>query len=169
MKLSACFKDKLKNEAAFILIEIIIVIAISSLLAVIFMDLIYGLYQKNSYFNLENDWQLDAYLAVDFIADQIKNSTKVELINEAEIDIYSYYHGSYQWLKFCSYKSKNIKNLSRKIGSQNLDFKDFGRNLSMLDNIKNIKFKKENDNLLKITLAVQHKKESLIVSRLINL
>lgn len=169
MKLSVCSKNNSKNEAGFILLEMILVIVISALLTVVFIDIIYGLYQKNSYFNFKNAWQLDAYLVVDFIADQVKNSTKVEIINQNELDLYSFYDEEFKWLKFCSYKSKKIKCLSRRIGSEDLNFKDFSKNLAILDNIDSIKFKKLKNNLLKIQLTVKHNKKSLIISRLVKI
>jgi len=166
-------RDKLKEEAAFSLLEMMLVITISSLLTVVFIQLITDLYQNNDFFSLENAWQLDAYLAVDFIADQIKNSTKVEIINENEINIYSYYNQEYQWLKFSIYQSSGNNNLGRSIGSNQLNFKDFGRNLSLLDKVEDLKFEIIEPGLLKVTLAVQAKStkkvEKLTVSRLIKI
>ncbi len=170
MNFLAYCRDKLKEKAAFSLLEMMIVITISSLLTLIFIQLIIDLYQKNDFFSLENAWQLDAYLAVDFIADQIKNSSKVEIINKHQIDIFSYYNQEYQWLKFSIYQSSGDNNLGRSIGSNQLDFKDFGRNLSLLDKIEDLKFEIVEPGLLKITLSVKAKnKENLTVSRLIKI
>lgn len=173
MNFLAYCRDKLKEEAAFSLLEMMIVITISSLLTVIFIQLITDLYQKNEFFSLENDWQLDAYLAVDFIADQIKNSARVEIINKNEINIFSYYDQEYQWLKFSIYQSSGANNLGRSIGSDQLDFKDFGRNLALLDKIEDLRFEVVEPGLLKITLSVKEKNnkrtEKLTVSRLIKI
>jgi len=173
MKFLAYCRDKLKEEAAFSLLEMMIVITISALLTVIFIQLITDLYQKNEFFSLENNWQLDSYLAVDFIADQIKNSARIEIINENEINIFSYYDQEYQWLKFSIYQSGGDNNLGRSIGSNQLNFKNFGRNLALLDKIDNLRFKMVEPGLLKITLSVKEKNnkktEKLTVSRLIKI
>jgi len=173
MNFLAYCRDKLKAETAFSLLEMMIVITISALLTVIFIQLITNLYQKNEFFSLENNWQLDAFLAVDFIADQIKNSARVEIINENEINIFSYYDQEYQWLKFSIYQSSGANNLGRSIGSNQLSFKDFGRNLALLDKIDDLKFKMVEPGLLKITLSVKEKNnkktEKLTVSRLIKI
>lgn len=173
MNFLAYCRDKLKEESAFSLLEMMIVITVSSLLAVIFIQLIIGLYQNNDYFSLKNAWQLDAYLAVDFIADQIKNSVKIEIINEHEIDLFSYYDQEYQWLKFSIYQSSGNNNLGRVIGSSQLNFKDFGRNLSLFDKIEDLRFEIVEPGLLKIVLSVKtqnkKKKAELIVSRLIKI
>lgn len=169
MNFLAYCRNKLREENGFSLLEIIIVISISSLLTVVFVQLINDLYQKNEFFSLENTWQLDVYLAVDFIADQIKNSIKVEIINENEIDLFSYYDEEYQWLKFNSYQSNKEMNLGRIIGSSDYKYKDFGRNLSLLAGIEEIKFKVIRPGLLKISLSVEEKSEKLTVSRLVKI
>ena len=162
-------KDKLKSQRGFSLLEMIIVITISSLLAVTFLQLILSLYKNNDFFNFQNAWQLEAYLALDFITEQTKNSPQVEIINQREIDIFSYYNQKYQWLKFSLYQSSGNKKLGRAIGSTDLNNKDFGKNLSLLDNIRDINFIIVKPGLLKITLSLKQNEDELVVSRLIKI
>ena len=169
MKFSACLRNKLKAADGFTLLELILVITISSLLAAVFMQLIISLYQNNSFFNLQNSWQLDAYLVVDFIAFQIKNASRVELISSQEIDIFSYYREEYQWLKFSLYQSGGSNSLGRAIGGDDPVFKDFGRNLALIDRIEDLNFKMVDSDLIKITLYLKEDQEKLIISRLIDL
>ena len=168
MKFLHFCRDKLKSEPGFSLLEIILVITISSLLAVLFLQLIFSLYKNNDFFNFQNAWQLEAYLALDFMAEQIKNSRQLEIINQREIDIFSYYNQDYQWLKFSLYHSSGNKKLGRAIGSKDLNNKDFGKNLSLLDNIQDINFIIAKPGLLKISLSLKQKEE-LVVSRLIKI
>ncbi|MFW5979301.1 MAG: type II secretion system protein [Halanaerobium sp.] len=168
MKFSVYYRNKLTEAEGFSLLEILLVITISSLLAAIFMQLIVSLYQNNNFFNLQNSWQLDGYLAVDFIAWQIKNARRVELVSKQEIEIFSYYEGEYQWLKFNVYQSNNHNSLGRAIGSKNLDQKDFGKNLALLDRIEDLNFEIVDSGLLRITLYLKDNQEQLVISRLIN-
>jgi len=164
---------ELKKEAGFTLLEMMLVICISSLLAAVFMQLLVDVYQQNYFFSLNNAWQLDAYLAVDFIADQIKNCKKLEIPEEAQLDIFTFYNEEYQWLKFNLYQNKGINNLGRSIGSSDLNYKDFGRNLSLFDGIEDLSFKIVKPGLLKISLKVKEKlksgTEELTVSRLVKI
>jgi len=167
MKFLPYCRNKLKSEQGFSLLEMLIVITISSLLTAIFLQLIIKLYQDNDFFIFHNSWQLDAYLAVDFITEQIKNSQKIDLINERELAIYSYYDQEYQWLKFSIYQSDQKIKLGRAIGSTDINNRDFGKNLSLLEGIKDINFTMVRPGLLKISLLVEENKNSLLVSRLI--
>lgn len=169
MKFSACCRNKIKAAEGFTLLEILLVITISSLLAAVFMQLITELYQHNSFFNLHNSWQLDGYLVLDFIAFQIKNASRVELISSQEIDIFSYYGGEYQWLKFNVYQSGGSNSLGRTIGSNDPNFKDFGRNLALLDRIEALNFEMTASDLLKITLYLEEGGEKLTISRLVDI
>lgn len=176
MKFLACFNAKsavLKKEAGFSLLEMMLVICISSLLAAVFLQLLVDVYQQNNFFILNNSWQLDAYLAVDFIAEQIKNNKKLEIIAENQLDIFTFYNEEYQWLQFNLYQSKGINNLGRSIGSSELSYKDFGRNLSLFDDIEDLSFKIVKPGLLKISLTVNEKlksgTEELTVSRLVKI
>lgn len=169
MKYLLYCRGKLKSEKGFTLLEMILVITISSLLAVIFLQLILTLYQNNIFFNLQNAWQLDAYLAVDFITEQIKNSKKVEVISREEINIFTYYDQNYQWLKFSLYQSGGNKTLGRSIGGSDLGNKDFGRNLSLLDKIEDLSFKIIEPGLLKITIYLVNDQKHLTVSRLVKI
>lgn len=162
-------RNKLKTEKGFTLLEMLLVITISSLLAVIFLQLILNLYQNNNFFNLQNAWQLDAYLAVDFMASQIKNAVKVEVISQQEIDIFSYYDQEYQWLKFNVYQSGGHKALGRSIGSTEIMNRDFGKNLALLDKIEDLSFEIVEPGLLKLTLLLVEDQERLTVSRLIKI
>jgi len=169
MKFSACLRNKIKAAEGFTLLEILLVITISSLLAAVFMQLITDLYQNNSFFNLHNSWQLDGYLVLDFIAFQIKNASRVDLISSQEIDIFTYYGGEYQWLKFNVYQSGGSSSLGRAIGSSDPGFKDFGRNLALLDRIESLNFEMDASGLLKITLYLEEDGEKLTISRLIDI
>ncbi|MFW5736096.1 MAG: prepilin-type N-terminal cleavage/methylation domain-containing protein [Halanaerobium sp.] len=169
MKFLAYCRNKFKSEQGFSLLEMLIVITISSLLAVIFLQLIVKLYQNNDFFIFQNTWQLDAYLAVDFMADQIKNSQKIELINQREVAIFSYYDQKYQWLKFSLYQTDQNTKLGRAVGSTDINHKEFGRNLSLLDNIQDINFVLISPELLKISLSVGEEKNKLVVTRLIKI
>lgn len=169
MKFLPYCRNKFKNEQGFSLLEMLIVITISSLLAVIFLQLIVRLYQNNEFFIFHNSWQLDAYLAVDFMAEQIKNSQKIEVVNQKELAIYSYYDQNYQWLRFSLYQTDQNTKLGRAIGSTDINNKDFGRNLSLLDNIQDINFVLVSPGLLKISLSVGEKKNKLLVTRLIKI
>jgi len=169
MKCLAYCRDKTKNKEGFTLLEMLLVITISSLMAVIFLQLIVNLYKNNNFFNLQNAWQLDAYLAVDFMASQIKNAAEVEVINQQEIDIFSYYDQEYQWLKFSIYQSGGHNALGRSIGSTDIINKDFGRNLSLFDKIEDLSFKIVEPGLLKITLYLVEGQEQLTVSKLIKI
>ena len=152
MKFLPYCRNKLKSEQGFSLLEMLIVITISSLLTAIFLQLIIKLYQDNDFFIFHNSWQLDAYLAVDFITEQIKNSQKIDLINERELAIYSYYNQKYQWLKFSIYQSDQKIKLGRAIGSTEINNRDFGKNLSLLEGIKDINFAMIRPGLLKDTI-----------------
>lgn len=169
MKCLLYCRDKLNTEKGFTLLEMMLVITISSLLAVIFLQLIFSLYQNNNFFNLQNAWQLDAYLAVDFMASQIKNAAEVEIISQQEIDIFSYYDQEYQWLKFNVYQSGGHNALGRSIGSTDILNKDFGRNLALLNKIEELNFKIVEPGLLKVTLFLREDQEQLTVSRLIKI
>lgn len=167
MSLLLCLKNKIKEEAAFSLLEMIIVITISTALGAVFLTSVTALYQDNDFFNLHNSWQLDSYLAVDFIADQIKNSLELAVINESELDIFTYYNQEYQWLKFSVYESDNQYNLARILGGDNQEVKDFGRKLSLLDDITELKFEIVEPGLLKIKLVMTKGEEKMVVSRLL--
>lgn len=169
MNYQGFYLNKLKSEAGFSLLEMLLVITISSLLLAIFINTALVLYQDYNFFNLQNAWQLDLHLAADFITSQIQNSQKIELINEQEINIYSYYQKEYQWLKFSQYISKKKNNLGRAIGSNKLKPKDFGRNLSLLDNIKSLSFKIPVPGLLELKITAVDGEQELTVSRLINI
>lgn len=169
MNYQPSYLNRLKSEAGFSLLEMLLVITISSLLLAIFINTALTLYQDYNFFNLQNAWQLDVHLAADFISNQIRNSKKIEIINETEINIYSYYQEEYQWLRFSSYKSKKKHNLGRAIGSNKLKIKDFGRNLSLLDDIKSLSFKKTAAGLLRLEITVGEAEKELTVSRLVNI
>jgi len=169
MKYSAYSRSKEDSESGFTLLEIVIVITISSLLTAVFLHLILRLYQNNNFFNLQSAWQLDAYLAVDFMAVQIKNAQKVEVISQQEINIFSYYNQKYQWLRFSVYQSGGNNALGRSIGSSDLESKDFGRNLALLDKIEDLKFEIIEPGLLKLSLHLKGGEKRLTVSRLIKI
>lgn len=169
MKCLAYFREQMNTEKGFTLLEMLLVITISSLLATIFLQLIFSLYQNNNFFNLQSSWQLDGYLAVDFMISQIKNAKKVEVINQQEIDIYSYYDQEYQWLKFNLYQSKGNNALGRTIGSKVQTDKDFGRNLALLDNIDNLSIEIVEPGLLKLSLFLKQDQKKLTISRLIKI
>jgi len=169
MKSFLCCSDKLKSEAGFTLLEMVLVITISSLLALTFLQLILNLYQNNEFFNLQNAWQLDAYLALDFMAAQIKNAAELEVISQQEIDLYTYYNQEYQWLKFNVYQSGDYKALGRSIGSTEITNKDFGRNLSLLDQIEELRIEIVEPGLLKLSLILEKEQKRLNVSRLIKI
>lgn len=169
MKFSVCFTDRLKSQKGFSLLEILIVISISSLILIVFLKLNLSLYQDSSFLNLENAWQQDLYLAADFLSSQIKNSLRVEIINKNELDIYTYYDGDYQWLKFSLYENKRGKNLARAIGNKDINNKDFGRNLSLVNDVEDINFKIIKSNLLKISISAAASNRSLEVTKLINI
>lgn len=169
MKFLVSFIDKLKSQKGFSLLEILIVISISSLILAVFMQLSLKLYQDSNFVNLENAWQQDLYLAADFLSSQIKNSLRVELINKNELDIYTYYDGDYQWLKFSLYENKKGKNVARTIGSTDIANKDFGRNLSLVNEIKDINFKIVRANLLRLSISAESNNKSMKVTKLINM
>ena len=169
MKYLAYCKGKYKDNQGFTLLEMLLVITISSLLAVVFMQLTFRLYQNNDFFNLQNAWQLDAYLAVDFMALQIKNASEVEIISQQEIDVFTYYDQEYRWLKFNLYQSRGSSALGRAIGSTELINKDFGRNLALLDKIEGLSFMQVEPGLLKISIFLKDQQKHLTVSRLVNI
>lgn len=169
MKFFPCLKDKLNFQAGFSLIEILIVISISSLLTTFFLQLIIRIYQNNEFFIFKNAWQLDAFLAVNFMVEQIKNSVQIEIISQNELDIFTYYNQKYQWLKFSLYQNKKEKKLAKAIGSDQLKNKNFGKNLSLIEKIKDIKFKVIRPGLLQIKLLFVQNKKELIVSRLVKI
>lgn len=166
--LASCI-NKLKSEAGFSLLEMLLVIIISSFMLSIFINTALNLYQDYSFFNLQNAWQLDVYLAADFISNQIQNSQKIEIISKSEIDIYSFYDGDYQWFKFCSYQADDQQHLGRAIGNKDFKTKDFGKHLSLLDNIKKLNFKIIRTGLLEIIITVEDGKRELTVSKLIKI
>jgi hypothetical protein len=147
----------------------ILVISISSLLAIIFLQLIVRLYQDNEFFNLQSAWQLDAYLAVDFMALQLKNAQKVEVISQQEVNIFSYYDQQYQWLRFNVYQSGGNSALGRAVGSTDIAVKDFGKNMALLNKIEELRFEIVEPGLLKISLCLMKDQKSLTVSRLISI
>lgn len=169
MKCLLYCRDKLNSERGFTLLEMLLVITISSLLAAIFLQLILNLYQNNNFFNFQNAWQLDTYLAVDFMTAQIKNSKKIEVISRKEINIFSYYDQEYQWLKFSLYQSGGNNALGRSIGSSDITNRDFGKNLALLDKIEDLSFKIVEPGLLKITIFLVQDQKHLTVSRLIKI
>lgn len=163
------FKLYLKNKKGFSLIEILVVILISGLLSSSFVYVFLDLYREKKFFLLENNWQLDLYLAADFIAEKIKNSKKIEIIAADEIHLFTYYDDQYQWLKISQYKTKEKKNLGRAIGSNLITEKDFSKNLSLVDNLEEIKLSKVTKDLLKIELVMKTKKRELKVSKLVKI
>ncbi len=169
MKYSVYCRSEKNSEAGFTLLEMILVISISSLLAVIFLQLIVRLYQDNEFFNLQSAWQLDAYLAVDFMALQLKNAQKVEVISQQEINIFSYYDQQYQWLRFSVYQSGGDSALGRAVGSTEMAVKDFGKNMALLNKIEELRFEIVEPGLLKISLYLKNDQKSLTVSRLISI
>lgn len=169
MKLLVSFRNKFKEKAGFSLLEIMLTITISMFLLTAFIRLSIELYKDHHFFNLVNAWQLDLYLAADFIAGQIKNSTKVEIIKSNEINIYTFYDQEYQWLKFSIYQSKGKNNLGRSLGSNDINLKHFGRNLSLLDDIYNLEFKEIEPGLIQMKIIVKNNKEILTVSKLIKI
>ena len=169
MKLSAYLKNNFKKQSGFTLLEMLFVICISTLLTAVFLNLIIQLYQDDNFFNLQSDWQLDSYLAVDFITEQIANASRVEVINDSEIHIFTYYDQEYQWLRLTTYQSKGKTNLGRSIGSTDLNYKDFGRNSSLLDNIEELKFTLVSSGLLEVKLILKDRDDSLVVSRIIKI
>lgn len=169
MSLLLCLKNKLKDDSAFSLIEMMIVITISTALGAVFLTSITALYQDNDFFNMHNSWQLDSYLAVDFMAEQIKNSIELTVINESELDVFTYFDQKYQWLKFTVYESDNQLNLARILGGEEKEVKDFGRKLSLLDDITELKFQIVEPGILKIKLIMTAGGEKIVVSRLLKI
>lgn len=169
MKYLVYCRSKKNSEAGFTLLEMILVITISSLLTAVFLQLIVKLYQDNEFFNLQNAWQLDAYLAVDFMALQIKNASRIEVVNQQELDIFTYYDQEYQWLKFNVYQSKGDNALGRAVGSTEITVKDFGKNMALLNKIEDLRFEIVEPGLLKLSLYIKADQKKLIVSRLIRI
>lgn len=163
------YKNNLESQKGFTLLEMLLVITISSLLTVVFMQLIITLYQNNEFFIQQNTFQLDAYLAVDFISEKIKNSKKIEISNQKEIEIFTYYNDEYQWLKFSLYQSNGNNSLGRSIGGNDLNNKDFGKRFSLLDKIEDLNFECVKVGLLKITLFLKLDEEQIIISRLVEM
>ncbi|SFL08998.1 PilW family protein [Halanaerobium salsuginis] len=165
-----CKKNSLDSKQGFSLIEVLVALVISTLIFSVFLQLILDIYQQNDIFNLSSSWQLDSYLALDFISQQIENSKQVKVVNENEINLFSYYRGQYCWLKFCPYTDLTGQlNLGRKLGSDNLNKQDFGKNLALIDDIKSFKITCLSNNLLKIELILGNKKHNLAVAKIINL
>lgn len=169
MKLLLFCKKKLKLESGFSLIEIIVAISISMFILSVFINLSIELYQDHDFFNLVNAWQIDLYLAADFIAEQISNSVKVEIINQNQIEIFTFYEQKYQWLKFSLYQSQGKKSLGRSIGSDNLEIKDFGRRHSLLANISNLKFEIITEKLILMQITAELDDQKIVVSKIINI
>ncbi|ADO77027.1 PulJ/GspJ family protein [Halanaerobium praevalens] len=169
MKFSLCLKNKFNSSAGFTLIEILIVLSISSLLTICFLQLVIRLYQNNNNFIFKNSWQLDAFLAVNFMVEQITNSIKIEVVNQGELNIYTYYNHNYQWLKFSLFQNEKGKTLAKAIGSEEPLQQDFGKNLTLINQVKELKFIKVKPGLLQIKLLLTQNKEELIVSRLVKI
>lgn len=169
MSLLLCLKNRLQEESGFSLLEMLVVIVISSALTAVLLISITNLYQDNNFFTLHNSWQLDSYLALDFIAEQLQNSLEVEIISDSEIDIYTYFAEEYQWLKFTVYESSGQQNLGRILGGENRESKDFGRKLSLLDDIEQLRFQMVEPGLIKIKLLLSSRREKIAISRLIKI
>lgn len=169
MKFLLCLKNRLNSAAGFSLIEILIVLSISSLLTMCFFHLVIRLYENNNNFIFKNSWQLDAFLAVNFMVEQITNSIKIEIVNQNELNIYTYYNQNYQWLKFSLFQNQKGKKLAKALGSEDPGKQDFGKNLTLINQVKELKFIKVKPKLLQVKLLLAQDKEELVVSRLVKI
>ena len=167
MNLLLCLKNKFKDNSAFTLLEVVLVITISTVLAGLFLELLLGLYADQNYFTAYSAWDLDAYLVVDFMAEQLKYSSQVELISAGEIHFFSYYNDSQQWLSYNLYQRENSQALARRLGGDDYLHKDFGRNIALIENVESIKFKHLENNLLEIELIIKENNEEFLISRLV--
>ena len=163
-------KKKLKeSEAGFTLLEMVLVITITAITASLFVSSAADLYKNHQFINLHSAWQLDGYLALDFIAGQARNSAIIEIPSSSELEIYTYYDGDWQWLKFSKYYSSGMEKLGRAIGGESPENKDIGRNSALLNDIDDIDFEFVDDQLLKIRLVFERDDKVQIISRLVNI
>jgi len=159
----------IKSEAGFTLLEMVLVITITAITASLFVSSAADLYKNHQFINLHSAWQLDGYLALDFIADQSRNAAIIEIPSSSELEIYTYYDGDWQWLKFSKYYSSGMKKLGRAIGGESPENKDIGRNSALLNDIDDIDFEFVDDQLLKIRLVFERDDKVQIISRLVNI
>lgn len=161
--------EEVESEAGFTLLEMVLVITITALTASLFVSSAADLYKNHQFINLHSAWQLDGYLAVDFISNQLRNAVIVEIPSSSELEIFTYYDGDWQWLKFSKYYSSGMKKLGRAIGGESPDNKDIGRNSALLNDIDDIDFEFVDDQLLKIRLVFERDDKVQIISRLVNI
>ncbi|ADQ14840.1 type II secretion system protein [Halanaerobium hydrogeniformans] len=167
MNLLLCLKNRFKDNRGFTLLEVILVITISTVLAGLFLELLLGLYADQNYFTAYSNLYLDAYLLVDIIAEQLKYSQQIDLISQTEIHFFSYYNEGQQWLSYNLYQRENSQVLARRLGGEDYLNKDFGRNLSVLENVESLKFNYLEENLLELKLIIKDNNEELLISRLV--
>ncbi len=158
-----------ESEAGFTLLEMVLVITITVLTASLFVSSAADIYQNHQFINLHSAWQLDGYLAVDFIAGQVRNAAIIEIPSSSELEVYTYFDGNWQWLKFSKYYSTGMKKLGRAVGGESPENKDIGRNSALLNDIDDIDFEFVDDQLLKIRLVYERDDKEQIISRLVNI
>ncbi len=159
----------IRSEAGFTLLEMVLVITITAITASLFVSSAADLYKNHQFINLHSAWQLDGHLALDFIAGQVRNAAIIEIPSSSELEIYTYYDGDWQWLKFSKYYSSGMKKLGRAIGGESPENKDIGRNSALLNDIDDIDFEFFDDQLLKIRLVFEREDKVQIISRLVNI
>ncbi|MCC3143752.1 prepilin-type N-terminal cleavage/methylation domain-containing protein [Halanaerobium sp. Z-7514] len=169
MNLLLFLKNRFKDDSAFTLLEVILVITISTVLAGVFLNLLLGLYADQAYFTAYSKLNLDAYLLVDIMAEQLKYAQQIDLISEREVQLFAYYNGKEQWISYNLQSQEDGQTLARGLGGEDYLQKDFKRNLSLLENVQSLEFKYLQANLLELSLVIEADDQLLELKRLVQI
>lgn len=170
MNLLVYLKNKLKSSSAFTLIEILIVISMSVIIMGVLINLAVGLYNNHQFSNLVSARQLDGYLASDFILECIKNSREVKQQSTDELDLFCFYDGKMQWLRFSRYTAEGELELRKSLGGEDPVSADFGRNSVLINDLDGLSLDlDEEKKLVKITIVYQINNYRTVIKRRINL
>lgn len=170
MNLLVYLKNKLKSSSAFTLIETLIVISMSVIIMGFMINLAVGLYNNHQFINLVSARQLDGYLASDFMMECIKNSSKVKQQSDNALDLFCFYDGKLQWLRFSIYKVEGELELRKSLGGEDPVSADFGRNSVLINDLDGLSLDLDDENnLVKITIVYQKNNYRTVIKRRVNL
>jgi competence protein ComGC len=170
MNLLVYLKNKLKSSSAFTLLETLIVISMSVIIMGFMINLAVGLYNNHQFINLVSARQLDGYLAADFMVECIKNSSEVKQQSDNTLDLFCFYDGRMQWLRFSSYTAEGELELMKSLGGEDPVSADFGRNSVLINDLDGLSLDLDDEsNLVKITIAYQKNNYRTVIKRRVNL
>jgi competence protein ComGC len=170
MNLLVYLKNNLKSSSAFTLIETLIVISMSVIIMGFMINLAVGLYNNHQFINLISARQLDGYLAADFMVESIKNSRELKQQSDDVLDLFCFFGGKMQWLRFSVYSAEGELELRRALGGEDPVSANFGRNSVLIDGLDDLSLDlDEANNLVKITIVYQKNNYNTVIKRRINL